>query len=481
MRENIFATVPKYNDMAKDKRESKKNESAELKSLIPESAAYLGILFFIAGVAIMYISGRAQGVLVDRMNYLGIAFAAVGCLLWFTSGMDRVQVLEWLRSGVIALLLALAIRWAVAEPYRIPSGSMETTLHGDPRFGRGDRVFVNKWVYGLRYPFMNKRIWNGAPPQRWDIVVFKSIEEDAIHKTLVKRIVGMPGEIIQIRDGKIFANGEEVELSPELPPDTYYTNPLDGPFGVQPSEVFSHVPEDHYLVLGDNSAQSRDGRYFGWLPKDHIVGRVACVWWPPPRWRDFTGFSQTWWWRGLVLLVVLAVLLRIFAGRLCPVHNPTDINKIDHLVISFAHYGYPIPFVNKLLTRWCDPKRGELVLYTAKEPKEGKTHLLVGRIAGLPEEQVQVQEETFTVNGEIQPLPSPAPERYAGSYGNARYGRSKSREYSVVPEGHYFILADETVPDGLPPDSRTLGWIPLDQISGRAICCWWPLRRIGRR
>ena len=469
------------NTMAKEKRETKKSEVLVVKPFIPESAAYLGMVLFIVGIAIMYLSSRAQQTAIDRVNYLGIAIAAIGCLLWFTSGMDRTQLFEWLRSGATALLLALMIRWAIAEPYRIPTGSMETTLHGDPRFGRGDRVFVNKWIYGLRYPFMNKRIWNGQAPQRWDVVVFKTVEENATAKTLVKRIVGMPGEYIQIRNGKIYANEEEVELSSALPADIFYTTPLDGPFGVQPAENFARVPEGHYLVLGDNSARSRDGRYFGWLPQEHIVGRVASIWWPPPRWRDFTGFSQTVWWRGILALLGLAVVLRIFALRLCPVHNPIDNNKIDHLVVSFAHYGFPVPFANKLLFRWSMPKRGDLVLYYANDPEGDNSHLLVGRVAGLPGEQVQIQGEVFTVNNEAISLPSPAPERYAGTYENARYGISKSKGYTSVPEGHYFILADETVSEGLPPDSRALGWISLEQISGRAVCCWWPLLRIGRR
>ena len=331
-----------------------------MKPLIPESAAYLGAVLFIAGIAVMYRSGKMPPASADRMNYVGIAIAAVGCLLWFTSGMDRAQTFEWMRSGLTALLLALAIRWAVAEPYRIPSGSMEPTLHGDPRFGRGDRVFVNKWVYGLRYPFMNRRIWHGNPPQRWDMVVFKTVEENATHKTLVKRIVGMPGEHLQIRNGKIYADSVPLELPPDMP-DIYYTTPLDGPYGVQPSEKFAHIPEDHYLVLGDNSAHSRDGRYFGWLPNEHIVGRVACIWWPPTRWRDFTGFSSTWWWRGLLALLALVLLARLFAGRLCPAHNPDDPNKIDHLAVSFAHYGFHLPVLDRLAMRWREPARGDLV------------------------------------------------------------------------------------------------------------------------
>ncbi len=466
--------------MAKKQRESEKNDTHVEKALIPESGAYVGVVLFVAGMALMYLSGRSQqpGAF-NPLNYAGIALAVCGGILWFISGMDRAQLIEWLRSGLTALALALIIRWAVAEPYRIPSGSMEPTLHGDPRFGRGDRVFVNKWIYGLRYPFMNKRIWYGKAPERWEQVVFKTVEENAVHKTLVKRIVGMPGEHIQIRNGRIYADGEALALPPGLPQDTYYTTPLDGPYGVQPADEFSRVPEGHYLLLGDNSAYSRDGRYFGWAPNEHFVGRVSCIWWPPPRWRDFTGFSHTWWWRSLVALIILLILLRLFAGRLCPAHRP-DGDGVDHLIVSFIHYGPHAPFINKTLPLWRKPVRGDLVLYQARDKEQAVTHMLIGRIAGLPGERVLLQDGALTVDDAPVTLPAPAPVRYT-SHAAARYGRSKTREYNLVPKDQYFILSDDQDADQPPLDSRTLGWIPGQQVQGRVVCCWWPLSRAGRR
>ena len=107
---------------------------------------------------------------------------------------------EWVKSILIAIVLALFIRWPVIEPFKIPSGSME------PTFYDGDRIFVNKFVYGIRFPFngfripyttkttwyADDRIFRGADPQRWDVVVFKSVEHDVQHDILVKRIVGLP-------------------------------------------------------------------------------------------------------------------------------------------------------------------------------------------------------------------------------------------------------------------------------------------------
>jgi signal peptidase I len=263
---------------------------------------------------------------------------------------------------------------------------MEPTLHGDPRFLRGDRLGVNKLIYGPRVPFVNKRLLHFAEPKRWDIVVFRTVEENAVHKTLVKRVVGLPGERIHIADGTIWVNGQRVEPPEDLRSVLYYTttlaedeqnlqrfvlgmaktnaqspllnpnnstaqnyyadlarirerlgkrDPADVPpeearalldelrvvsrgiaeqlysaylaaryplrYGMLPDDEYALVPENCYLVCGDNSGESVDGRFFGWLPNDHILGRAFCIMWPPGRCRDLTGFSKTWWGKGLLL------------------------------------------------------------------------------------------------------------------------------------------------------------------------------------
>ncbi|NIA13588.1 MAG: signal peptidase I [Nitrospiraceae bacterium] len=307
--------------------------------------------------------------------------------------LTRKNLLSWI--GVI--LIVCTIRWAIFEPYKIPSGSMEPTLHGDERIGHGDRVGVNKWIYGLRIPFTKTRLFHLSEPQRWDIVVFKAVEENARHGTLIKRIVGLPGERIHIADGKIHVNGEAVEPPDELRDVLNYTTSLGQPpelirsfilhhaqsnerspllspanptaqqfyeelavvreglggrdpaslsaseteklvaglspvsmniaqklfgilqqmqyplkYGILPDDEFSVVPEDCYLVCGDNSPDSADGRYFGWLPNGHILGRAFCIGWPPSRWRDFSGFSRTWWGKGL--LWGLPALVAVYVG-----------------------------------------------------------------------------------------------------------------------------------------------------------------------
>ncbi len=413
--------------------------------------------------------------------------AIVGGVMWFLGGLPRDQAIEWLKSGLFALGLALLIRWPVAEPYRIPSGSMEPTLHGDDRIGRGDRVFVNKWVYGVRYPFMNKRIYQGEPVSRWDIVVFKAVQEKPQHKTLVKRVVGLPGERIQIRNGTVYANGEPLAL-PESMPDVYYTsgNPSRMPYGVRPEPEYSEVPEGHYLVLGDNSANSQDGRYFGWLPNEHIVGKVTCIWWPPWRWVDFSGFSDTWWWRVCVALVSLLVLLRVFVGRSWAALSP-DGKKVDHYLVNLVAFGYRIPFTRHLLACWGAPQRGDLVLYHPDSGQAAPGTMLLGYIAGLPGERVSISDGKLEVDGApVRDVAGLSENGYGSTHPDAAYGRTRNKSHTQVPEGHYFVLthvrqnADMEADHDDLLDSRILGWVPRTGLTGKAVAVWWPLWRIRR-
>ncbi len=450
-------------------REKEKAATPETETpLVPKVMAYIGPAVVAAGMWFMQKGNTVRPTGTEWMWYAGLVMAVCGAVVWLTAGMGKTQLFEWSRSALLALGLALVIRWAVAEPYRIPSGSMETTLHGDPGFGKGDRVFVNKWVYGIRVPFMNKRLYEGHPPRRWDIVVFKTVEKDAIHKTLVKRIVGMPGERIQIKGGRVYADGVPLEPPPSMPEKMYYTSPLDGIYGVQPADEFSVVPEGHYLVLGDNSAQSRDGRYFGWLPRNNIVGRVAAIWWPPPRWRDFTGFSETFWWRLTVALVFGLTGLRLFVGRLCSIQRAGQAGP-RRCVALFAAYGLRIPFTRRWFVRWARPRRGDLALVSFDAP-DGQELLVIGRVAGLPGERVAFGDGKLLVNDRDGDLPDcltgvdfgkAAPE--------ALFGKSRGREYSVVPPGHYFVLCEPSNGEEIVADSRALGWVPAARVMGRVM------------
>jgi signal peptidase I len=410
------------------------------------------------------------------MLFGGIGTAVLGATIWTLSGVEWRQALEWGKSGAIALGIALCIRWAFAEPYRIPSQSMYPALYGDERLGQGDRVFVNKWIYGVRVPFMNKRLWRGVEPARWDIVVFKTVEENAQHDTLVKRIVGLPGERIEIRDGKVHVNGKALTLPPGMPADTQYTSPAtpwsDMRYGILPDDAYSVVPPDHYLLLGDNSPNSRDGRVFGWVPNEHLVGRVASVWWPPRHWRDFTGFSDTLWWRAGVLLLGIYTVLRLWVGRSWVLYR-ADGRGREHVLISFLHLGLRLPLSAWRLWRWAAPRRGDIVLYHMHSERHHDGILVAGRVVALPGEQVRLADGVPLVNE--APVPGMPEQRFRDDLPGAVLGGKNA----AVPDAHLFVLAEG--PDGDDTlDSRVLGFVPVAHVAGKAVAVWWPLSRIRR-
>ncbi|MBI5093282.1 MAG: signal peptidase I [Candidatus Hydrogenedentes bacterium] len=410
--------------------------------------------------------------------------AFLGAVSWFVGDLSRQNAIDWTKNIGIALAVAFMIRWPLAEPYKIPSQSMYPTLNGVDRFLRGDRVFVNKYVYGVRVPFMNKRLWRGADPQRWDIVVFQSPDPEAQHPTLIKRIVGLPGERIHIAHGKVYVNGEALELPPNMPP-AYYTSPGPGQrdmvYGVLEDETHAVVPKEHYLMLGDNSGNSRDGRYFGWVPNENIVGKAFCIWWPIPRCRDFTGFTRTWWWRTIASVLGILLIVRLFYGRSWCLRHPVlgdTIGAGEHLYIHRAALGIPTPFTRRRMTPGRKLVRGEIVVYHGPPNPVTGEHTFAGRVAGLPGERVYLDNGKLTTNGAPLPASDPLAERTFSTDGAAgTYGRSKGKEYSEVPDGHYFVLCDDA--SGY-PDSRTLGWIPRRDVIGVATAVWWPLSRLRR-
>ncbi|MBN1526861.1 MAG: signal peptidase I [Candidatus Omnitrophica bacterium] len=177
------------------------------------------------------------------------------------------QLREWAESIVIAVVLALIIRTFVVQAFKIPSGSMI------PTFEIGDRIFVSKFIYGARIPLTDIHLPALRQPRRGDIIVFRSPEPPK--KDFVKRLIATEGERVSIRDGCIYINGAMVE-NPSSVRSFYYYN--KGDYGKEGEEVT--VPEDSYFVLGDNSANSRDSRYWGFVPKKSLIGKAVCIYWP---------------------------------------------------------------------------------------------------------------------------------------------------------------------------------------------------------
>lgn len=267
-----------------------------------------------------------------------------------------------LMAWVGIILFILFIKGCILDQYTIPSGSMEPTLKGDPRFFMGDRVLVNKWLYGPRIPFTTRRLWKWADPERWDIVVFRSIEPDAEHPILIKRIVGLPGERVQIRDGKIHINGEVVE-----PPEAF-------------REHLQYVSELEFT--------------------------------PVERKRQFL--------------------------RLAQVNEPLPILNRHH------------PPVIKMYEQMAQ-------LHPVVKDVD---------VLALSDEEVEalcgdLDKQVYNLLGDIFTFVQP----------EMHYGIREEEKFSRVPEGHVFLLGDNSTHS---LDGRMYGWVPQNHLYGRAFAVWWP-------
>ena len=180
-------------------------------------------------------------------------------------------VTDWVVTIVGAIVFVLAFEAEVAKPYRIPSSSMEPTLHcakpGDWCEGRfNDRVIANRLAYRF------------GDPKRGQIVVFKTPPSAAQcgagdgGSTFVKRLIGLPGDKISERNGRVYVNGRQL--------DEPYVDPAlrDTETGSWP-----RVPAGHYFFLGDDRSHSCDSRTWGTVPRSNLIGPVIVTYWPPNR------------------------------------------------------------------------------------------------------------------------------------------------------------------------------------------------------
>jgi len=235
------------------------------------------------------------------------------------SGEAPESVWQQIRTILIAVLIALTIRAFIVEPFRIPSGSMFPTLL------IGDHLFVNKFVYGPKVPFSDMRLPGLREPERGDIIVFTVARRghdtfpadrhpEYAREEFVKRIVGLPGDRVEVQGDKVIVNGEEMDVEP-LPEafvdptgrkldmlrvnvDSKQYTILDDPnaYFRAPRPVTT-VEEGRYLVLGDNRDHSKDSRVWGTVRKAEIKGPAFVLYWS---W-DFNGGwlellnPLTWW------------------------------------------------------------------------------------------------------------------------------------------------------------------------------------------
>ncbi len=223
---------------------------------------------------------------------------------------------DYARSFLPVAALVLVIRAFVFEPFRIPSDSMMPTLLD------GDFILVNKWAYGLRLPITDTKILQAGEPQRGDVVVFHWPPKPSVN--FIKRVVGLPGDHVQVHDDQLVINGQPVPLEeqgryndgcylnmrlaseqvgshrhqtlscrtgnelfaaplpgcPRRLDHSYQCDERDAGFGPDlndtPEELV--VPAGQYLMIGDNRDNSLDGRKWGFVPEDHLVGRATVIW-----------------------------------------------------------------------------------------------------------------------------------------------------------------------------------------------------------
>jgi signal peptidase I len=173
---------------------------------------------------------------------------------------------EYAEAIVIAVLLALIIRTFVVQAFKIPSGSMKTTLLV------GDHILVNKFVYGIKIPYINKEIISFGAPHRGDIVVFRYPVDPT--KDFIKRVIGLPGDTVRIQDKKVYVNDKLLDE-----PYVTHTDPHIQPAGVSPRDNLPAlvVPPNSLFVMGDNRDESYDSRYWKFVDISELKGKAFIV------------------------------------------------------------------------------------------------------------------------------------------------------------------------------------------------------------
>ena len=200
---------------------------------------------------------------------------------------DEPVVVEYARSFFPIILIVLLIRSFLFEPFRIPSDSMMPTLFD------GDFIFVNKFTYGLRLPVLNAKVVEMGEPGRGDVVVFRLPSDPSTN--YIKRLVGLPGDHVVVRDKRVYVNGQEMPVRLDGMFEAFNSTPL-AQIGMEqlgsvehrvlyiaerPSYDFDDVvPEGHYFFMGDNRDNSRDSRFpeVGFVPAGNVVGKAVRIW-----------------------------------------------------------------------------------------------------------------------------------------------------------------------------------------------------------
>ena len=236
-----------------------------------------------------FISIAAQAVSTTEL-YPSLAAGAIAGAIGFWRGFSRGAApegrryflgedLEWAETVFSAVLLAAVLMYFVVQAFKIPSGSMKPTLL------IGDHLLVNKFIYGVKMPYMRNTLVPIQDPKRGDIVVFIYPEDRS--KDFIKRVIGIAGDTIEIRNKKIFLNG--------LPFDDKHGVYVEGtiiiPASIQPRDNFGPVtvPPGKLFVMGDNRDQSYDSRFWGFVDLKDVMGKAFIIYWSR-NYDDYQGF-----------------------------------------------------------------------------------------------------------------------------------------------------------------------------------------------
>ncbi len=203
---------------------------------------------------------------------------------------------EYAEAITIAILLALFIRTFIIQAFKIPSGSMKSTLL------IGDHLLVNKFTYGIKIPFKDKYLARFNNPERGDVVVFKYPEDES--KDFIKRVIGIEGDTVEIRNDVLFINDNKIKTTfagkfsdEEMTDADKYEEILGNKKHIILDKIKSHenfgpikVPEDSIFVMGDNRDNSHDGRKWSktnFVRLEKIKGKALIIYWSWPHWKRF--------------------------------------------------------------------------------------------------------------------------------------------------------------------------------------------------
>ena len=195
---------------------------------------------------------------------------------------------EYAEAFGVALVIALVVRTLLIQAFKIPSSSMENTLLV------GDHIFVNKFIYGYHIPFTKGRVLQFRSPERGDIIVFVFPEDT--EKDFIKRVVGVPGDVIEVRQKTVYLNGEPLKED--------YARYVEGadPEGLvraRDDMPAIQVPEGKYFVMGDNRDRSYDSRFWGFVDSEAVIGKAMFIYFSID-WSRGVGWVEVWRWPELI-------------------------------------------------------------------------------------------------------------------------------------------------------------------------------------